>query len=137
MKGNLLRGGLLAVVVVTLLIGSETGALASGGPSVNGGGVVGGPLGVTSQLGLHATSTGGNFLCVMAGRSGKFPFGPWSSVMQMHVQGAVTPGTLTVTGSSSTFTGFASVHVVGKTATGQVLTQTYSNVPYTSSQGAG
>ena len=68
--------------------------MAASGPAVRGGGVVDGARGTTSQLGFTATSSGGSFLCVMAGRSGGFPFGPWQSIQQMHVQGQVTPGSL-------------------------------------------
>jgi hypothetical protein len=137
MANNSARTLLITFCTVAILLAAQASALASVGPSVNGGGVVGGPPGVTSQLGMHASATGGNFLCIMAGRSGGFPFGPWASISQMQVQGSVTPGTLTVTGSSSTFTGLAMVHVVGKTPSGDVLTMTFPNVPYVSSQGAG
>ena len=73
----------------------------------------------------------------MAGRSGGFPFGPWASVSQMQVQGGVTPGSLTISGSSSSFTGFARVHVVGKTPSGDVLKASFDHVAYVSRQGAG
>ena len=87
--------------------------------SVVGGGIVDGPLGLTSQLGIAATSAGGSFQCVMAGRSGGFPFGPWSQVLQMDVHGDVTPGSLTINSDgSATFGGKAHVHVVGRDATG-------------------
>jgi len=55
-------------------------------PTVTGGGLVDGPLGLTSTLGFGATETGGSFQCVMAGRSGGFPFGPWSQVLQMDIR---------------------------------------------------
>jgi hypothetical protein len=137
MSKRLIRVARLALCTVALLFALQTPAAASAGPSVSGGGVVGGPLGVTSQLGMHATAAGGEFLCIMAGRSGGFPFGPWASIAQMQVQGSVTARTLTITGSSSTFRGSATVRVVGKTASGAVLTMTFSGVPYISSQGAG
>ncbi len=40
--------------------------------------------------------SGGHFLCVMAGRSGGFPFGPWQSITQMEVSGPVSAGTLQI-----------------------------------------
>lgn len=109
---------------------------ASSGAAVRGGGVVDGPLGTTSQLGFTATSSGGSFLCVMAGRSGTFSFGPWTSIQQMHVQGRVTPGSLSITGGVATFSGTAKIHVVGTTATGR-LAVTLTDVPFISTQGAG
>jgi hypothetical protein len=111
-------------------------AVASSGPAVRGGGVVDGPLGTTSQLGFTATSSGGSFLCVMAGRSGGFPFGPWENVQQMQVQGRVTPGSLSITGDVATFSGTAKIHVVGTTSTGR-LAMTLSDVPFVSTQAAG
>jgi hypothetical protein len=110
--------------------------VASSGPAVRGGGVVDGPLGVTSQLGFSATSSGGSFLCVMAGRSGGFPFGPWQNIQQMHVQGRVTPGSLSITGDVATFSGTATIHVVGTTADGR-LAMTLTDVPFVSTQAAG
>jgi hypothetical protein len=105
---------------------------------VSGGGVVAGDLGTTSQLGFTASSSGGEFLCVMAGRSGGFPFGPWASVAQMRVVGNVTAGSLSIaTDGSATFSGVADIHVVGKTGSGQVLTMTLTDVAYTSWQTAG
>src|SRR6266446_3498923 len=86
----------VAAFAVSLLLGSQTVAYASD-PRVSGGGVVDGPLGTTSQLGFTASSSGGQFLCVMAGRSGGFPFGPWASVAQMQVKGSVS-GPVTVSG---------------------------------------
>jgi hypothetical protein len=120
----------------TALVGLAPSVAASSGPAVRGGGVVDGPLGMTSQLGFTATSSGGSFLCVMAGRSGGFPFGPWQSVQQMHVQGRVTPGSLSITGDVATFTGTATIHVVGTTSSGR-LAMTLSDVPFTSTQAAG
>jgi hypothetical protein len=111
-------------------------AVASSGPAVRGGGVVDGPLGVTSQLGFSATSSGGSFLCVMAGRSGGFPFGPWQNIQQMHVQGRVTPGSLSITGDVATFSGTATIHVVGTTADGR-LAMTLTDLPFVSTQAAG
>jgi len=123
-------------LVSAALIALAPSAVASSGPAVRGGGVVGGPLGVTSQLGFTATSSGGSFLCVMAGRSGGFPFGPWESIQQMHVQGRVTPGSLSITGDVATFSGMATIHVVGTTSTGR-LAMTLSDVPFVSTQAAG
>src|SRR5207244_11847071 len=93
---------LLPLLVSAALIALPAPAAASSGPAVRGGGVVDGPLGTTSQLGFTASSSGGSFLCVMAGRSGGFPFGPWQSVQQMHVQGRVTPGSLSITAGIAT-----------------------------------
>ena len=112
-------------------------ALASGGPRVSGGGVVDGPLGTTSQLGFSATSSGGQFLCVMAGRSGGFPFGPWHNISQMHVAGPVTVGSLSMSSGSASFDGAATIHVVGKTDTGEVLTATLTDIPFVSWQTPG
>ena len=119
-----------------VLIGLAPSVAASSGPAVRGGGVVDGPLGSTSQLGFTATSSGGSFLCVMAGRSGGFPFGPWENIQQMHVQGRVTPGSLSITGDVATFSGIATIHVVGTTSTGR-LAMTLSDVPFVSTQAAG
>ena len=105
---------------------------------MSGGGVVDGALGTTSQLGFTASSSGGQFLCVMAGRSGGFPFAPWASIAQMHVQGDVTAGSLNIaTDGSATFSGTATIHVVGKTSSGDVLTATLTGIAYTSWQTAG
>ncbi|HEV8535950.1 MAG TPA: hypothetical protein VGR87_09585 [Candidatus Limnocylindria bacterium] len=98
---------------------------------------MGGALGVTSQLGFTATSAGGSFLCVMAGRSGGFAFPGWASVSQMEVQGRVTPGTLVPSGAGVTFSGTATIRIVGKTAAGDVLTATLTDVPFDSWQTAG
>jgi hypothetical protein len=122
-------------LVAAALIAFAPSAVASSGPAVRGGGVVGGPLGVTSQLGFTATSSGGSFLCVMAGRSGGFPFGPFQNVQQMHVQGRVTPGSLSITGGEATFSGTATIHVVGTTSSGR-LAVTFS-APFTSIQTEG
>jgi hypothetical protein len=101
---------------LAVLLGLPVAARASG-PSVVGGGVVDGPLGLTSQLGFGANSAGGSFQCVMAGRSRGFPFGPWSEVLQMEVHGDVTPGSLTINADGSAmFTGKARVQVVGRDA---------------------
>jgi hypothetical protein len=123
---------LLAATLMTL----APYAAASSGPAVRGGGVVDGPLGTTSQLGFTATGSGGSFLCVMAGRSGGFPFGPWQSIQQMHVQGRVTPGSLSISDGVATFSGTATIHVVGTTTTGP-LAMTLTAVPFTSTQAAG
>lgn len=105
-------------------------------PAVRGGGVVDGALGVTSQLGFTASTNGGSFLCVMAGRSGGFRFEPWEEILQMQVQGRVTPGTLDIRGSWSRFEGTARIHVVG-VADGEVLTVTLHDVRFVSIQEAG
>jgi hypothetical protein len=118
------------------LIGLAPSAEASSGPAVRGGGVVDGPLGTTSQLGFTATSSGGSFLCVMAGRSGGFPFGPWERVQQMHVQGRVTPGSLSIANGVATFRGTATIHVIGTTSSGR-LAMTLPNMAFVSTQGAG
>src|SRR6266446_2176304 len=123
-------------LVSAALIALPPSAVGSSGAAVRGGGVVDGPLGTTSQLGFTATSSGGSFLCVMAGRSGGFPFGPWQSIQQMHVQGRVTPGSLSISGGVATFSGTATIHVVGTTSTGR-LDMTLSAVPFTSTQAAG
>jgi hypothetical protein len=131
--------GAHAVVVVALAVGlllaSQSIAYASGA-SVSGGGIVGGDLGTTSQLGFNASSSGGEFLCVMAGRSGGFPFGPWDSITQMRVQGPVDAGSLSISGGVASFSGTAMIHVVGRTGTGDVLTATVT-VFFTSRQTAG
>jgi hypothetical protein len=72
----------------------------------------------------------------MAGRSGGFPFGPWQSIQQMQVKGRVTPGTLTITDGVATFSGTATIHVVGTTSTGR-LAMTLTDVPFMSTQAAG
>jgi hypothetical protein len=118
-----------------MLIASQPVAASS--PSVSGGGTVDGPLGTTSQLGFNASASGGDFLCVMAGRSGGFPFGPWASVQQMHVNGPVAAGSLTISGGVASFSGKATIHVVGKTSSGDVMTATVTDVPFTSRQTAG
>jgi len=127
---------LAPLLVSARLIALAPSAAASSGPAVRGGGVVDGPLGVTSQLGFTATSSGGSFLCVMAGRSGGFPFGPWQGIQQMHVQGRVTPGSLSISGGVASFSGTATIHVVGTTPTGR-LTMTLTDVPFVSTQAAG
>lgn len=127
---------LTPIVLCVALLMVAPSAAASSGPAVRGGGVVDGPLGLTSQLGFSATSSGGSFLCVMAGRSGGFPFGPWESIQQMQVQGRVTPGSLNITGGVATFSGIATIHVVGTTSTGR-LAMTMTDVPFTSTQTAG
>jgi hypothetical protein len=105
---------------------------------VVGGGVVDGPLGLTSQLGIGATSAGGSFQCVMAGRSGGFPFGPWSQVLQMEVHGDVTPGSLTINSDgSATFSGKALVQVVGRDAAGKILKAAFSDIDYNTTHTAG
>ena len=106
--------------------------------SAVGGGIVDGPLGLTSTLGFGATSTGGSFQCVMAGRSGGFPFGPWSQVLQMDVHGDVTPGSLTINpDGSATFTGKAHVQVIGRDAGGKILHAVFNDVGYSTTHTAG
>ncbi len=123
-------------LVLAALIALPAPTVASAELAVRGGGVVDGPLGTTSQLAFTATSSGGSFLCVMAGRSGGFPFGPWQNVQQMLVQGRVTPGSLSISGGVATFSGTATIHVVGTTSSGR-LAVTMSDVPFVSTQAAG
>ena len=125
-----------ALLVSAALIGLPFSAAASSGAAVRGGGVVDGPRGLTSQLGFTATSSGGSFLCVMAGRSGGFPFGPWQNIQQMRVEGRVTPGTLSITDGVATFTGTATIHVIGTTASGEFAV-TLRDIPFISTQTAG
>jgi len=127
---------LLPLLVSAALIALPPSAVASSGPAVRGGGVVDGPLGTTSQLAFTATSSGGSFLCVMAGRSGGFPFGPWQSVQQMQVEGRVTPGSLSITAGVATFSGSATIHVIGKTSSG-IFKTTLFDVPFVSTQTSG
>ena len=125
------------VSVGLLVLGTHTLGSASDARVV-GGGVVDGPLGLTSQLGFGATSVGGSFQCVMAGRSGGFPFGPWSEVLQMEVHGDVTPGSLTINpDGSATFSGKALVQVVGRDAIGKILRAAFSDVAYNTTHTAG
>jgi len=126
-----------AFVLCVGVLAQQSEALASSHPRVSGGGVVDGPLGTTSQLGFDATASGGEFLCVMAGRSGGFPFGPWESISQMHVQGPVTADSLSIGSGSATFAGAATIHVIGKTATGDVMTATLTDIPFVSWQTSG
>lgn len=133
------RPGRLALAVpmaFAVMLFAATSAVAAPAPAVRGGGVVGGPLGVTSQLGFTASSRGGSFLCVMAGRSGGFPFDTWDEIRQMQVQGRVRPGTLEIDGSWSRFEGVAKIHVVG-VAGGEVVTATLYDIRFISTQGAG
>jgi len=130
------RRWLAPLLISAAVVALAPSVVASSGPAVRGGGVVDGPLGVTSQLGFTATSSGGSFLCVMAGRSGGFPFGPWQSIQQMQVQGRVTPGSLRITGDVATFSGTAKIHVVGTTSTGRFKV-TMLDVPFVSTQAAG
>ena len=131
-RGRFLAPLLLGVALMAL----APSAAGSSGPAVRGGGVVAGAPGTTSQLGFTATSAGGSFLCVMAGRSGGFPFKPWLNIQQMHVQGRVTPGSLSIVGGVATFSGTATIHVVGTTLTGR-LDMTLSNMAFVSTQAAG
>jgi hypothetical protein len=137
MKQSSIRALIVIAFAISTLLASQSVAYASS-PRVSGGGVVDGPLGTTSQLGLTASSSGGQFLCVMAGRSGGFPFGPWASVQQMRVTGNVTAGSLSFAADgTASFSGTAIIHVVGKTSAGDVVTATVPDVPYTSLQTAG
>jgi hypothetical protein len=120
--------------LVLLAVPSTAGS----GPRASGGGIVDGPLGLTSQLGFGATMAGGSFQCVMAGRSSGFPFGPWEEILQMEVHGDVTPGSLSINADgSATFGGTAFVLVVGRDADGNILTARFSNVPYSATHSAG
>ena len=136
MAGARVLRRLAPVLLSAALMTMAPSAVASTGPAVRGGGVVDGPLGTTSQLAFTATSSGGSFLCVMAGRSGGFRFGPWLSIQQMLVQGRVTPGSITITDGVATFSGTATIHVVGTTSSGR-LDVTMSDVPFVSTQTAG
>jgi hypothetical protein len=129
--------GICVLVLCLGLLAQQTPALASAEMRVSGGGIVDGVLGTTSQLGFTASSAGGSFLCVMAGRSGGFPFGPWQSISQMRVEGRVTPGSLVLSGGAATFSGTATIHVVGTTSSGAVLTATVPAVPFVSWQTPG
>lgn len=132
------RRALIAVMLGATLIGSAASTALATGPSVRGGGVLGGSPGATSQVAFTATELGGSFLCVMAGRSGGFPFPPWQSVQQMLVQGRVTPGSLKIGASGvATFDGIATVHVIGRDASGRPLAATVHDVGFTSTQAAG
>lgn len=126
-----------AMRVGVLMLGT-CAVVSASDSSVVGGGVVDGPLGLTSQLGFGATSVGGSFQCVMAGRSGGFPFGPWSQVLQMEVHGDVTAGSLTINpDGSATFTGKARVQVVGRDADGKILKAVFTDVEYSTTHSAG
>ena len=133
-----IRRRILAVPIAlaALFLTAVVPAAAAPAPAVRGGGVVDGPLGGTSQLGFTASTNGGSFLCVMAGRSGGFPFGPWDEIRQMQVQGRVSPGTLEIDGAWSRFEGVAKIHVVGVSG-GEVLKATLFDVRFVSTQGAG
>jgi len=130
------RVGAVLVLASLVLITLVSPTVAASGTAVRGGGVVDGAQGTTSQLGFTATSSGGSFLCVMAGRSGGFPFGPWQSIQQMHVQGRVSPGSLGVAGGVATFRGIATIHVIGIAASGEFAV-TLTDVPFISTQAAG
>ena len=135
MKQVSARALALVALVLSAVLASQSVAYAAD-PSVSGGGIVGGDLGTTSQLGFTASSRGGQFLCVMAGRSGGFPFGPWASISQMRVEGSVSGG-VTVSRGVARFSGTATIHVVGTTSSGDVLTATVPGVAFTSWQTAG
>jgi hypothetical protein len=55
----------------------------------------------------------------------------------MRVEGPVDAGSLSISGGIASFSGTATIHVVGRTSSGEVMTATVSNVPYTSRQTAG
>src|SRR5881397_1415681 len=130
LKAGAFVSACLLVLAMRAVSASET--------SAGGGGVVEGPLGLTSQLGFGATSAGGSFQCVMAGRSRGFPFGPWSEVLQMEVHGDVAPGSLTINpDGSATFGGKAFVQVVGRGADGKILRAVFSDVDYSTTHTAG
>jgi hypothetical protein len=123
---------------LVLLIPVYPTAAMNVGPSITGGGVVGGPPGLTSQLGFGATQYGGSFQCVMAGRSGGFPFGPWTEITQMEVHGDVAPGSLVINANgTATFTGNARVEVVGRDSDGKILRAVFTDAPYSTTHGAG
>jgi hypothetical protein len=127
----------MVVSVGLLVLGMYSVGRASDATAV-GGGIVDGPLGLTSQLGFGATSVGGSFQCVMAGRSGGFSFGPWSQVLQMEVHGDVAPGSLTINpDGSATFTGKALVRVAGRDAGGKILDAVFNGVEYSTTHSAG
>lgn len=131
-----LRGGVRALVGLAMLCWPASAA--ASGASVVGGGIVDGPLGLTSQLGFGANSAGGSFQCVMAGRSRGFPFGPWGEVVQMEVHGDVTPGSLTINADgSATFSGKARVQVVGKDASGKILRAVFTDAVYSTTHEEG
>jgi hypothetical protein len=123
----------IAAALMVVVVAPASGAPAS---AVRGGGVVSGPPGVTSQLGFAASSQGGSFLCVMAGRSGKFAFASWERIDQMHVQGTVEPGTLEIAGSWSSFSGTPDIHVIG-VAGGSIEAVTLTGVRFVSTQTEG
>lgn len=133
-----IAAGMGALVLCAGLLVQQAPALASARASVSGGGIVDGAAGTTSQLGFNASSSGGHFLCVMAGRSGGFPFGPWASIQQMRVEGPVDAGSLSIAADgSATFSGSATIHVVGRTPSGEVLTATLQGIHYSSWQTSG
>ena len=137
MKRLCVRVVIAVSFAISTILASQSSAYASD-PRASGGGTVDGALGTTSQLGFTSSSAGGQFLCVMAGRSGGFPFGPWTSIQQMRVEGNVNAGSLSIAADgSATFSGTATIHVVGKTDSGGVLTMTLTGIAYTSWQTAG
>jgi hypothetical protein len=101
----------------------------------DGGGVVSGPLGATSRLGITASEAGGHLLWVMVGRSSGSPFGPWQAIGQMQRRGI--PGTLHIAGEVSSSAGVATFHVVGTTTVGAERVATVIGVSFVSSQRAG
>jgi hypothetical protein len=125
----------IAAALIAVVVAPASSASAA---AVRGGGVVSGPPGVTSQLGFTASSEGGSFLCVMAGRSGKFAFASWERIDQMHVQGTVEPGSLWIApdGSTSSFEGTADIHVTGL-AGGSIEAATLTDVHFVSTQTEG
>ncbi len=70
-----------------------TGRISIGSVSATGGGTLGGEM--SSQMGFTASSTGGEFECLMAGFSAGFSLtmeGMDLTIVQMDVHGAVAPG---------------------------------------------
>lgn len=138
----------LGLTLVNILALSIVGvAIANPGPSARGGGVVGGDPGLsfgssTSQLGFTASLDGGQFQCLMAGRSGGFQLPDGTTVLLMDVHGNVDPGTLTVqpvsdyaihdlsvSGLLATFSGTSTVKIVGRAPDGSTVRMTLEE-PY-------
>lgn len=145
MKHKILPSSILSLIFVTVLViavpGVTEALAANGSTSARGGGLVGGSPGLTfgaskSQFGFTASASGGQFQCLMAGRSGGFSaFG--LIVLAMDVHGNVTPGSLvvkkvsnyvihdlTVSGLLATFSGMSTVKIVGRAPDGSIVTMT-------------
>ena len=54
----------------------------------------------------------------------------------MQVEGRVTPGSLSITAGVATFSGSATIHVIGKTSSG-IFKTTLFDVPFVSTQTSG